>query len=358
MKPAQCSKMIIGFSFIITFMSTASASVYDSYRLEMEKACPIVWEDLGTAISESVPVGDVWQGDATDRSEFVGFYATENQVTAADAEVIADSTESVAVECASYRLALLDEIQSKVPVDITTALTAAGGSANANYLDGAWLVGDVRVTGRATPAQGWVFLAGQTVGNGSSGATLAGDQYEALFDLAKSWSGNSSSAVFANGATVSLPDMRGRSLYGADNMGGSSANRITAAAADTLGGAFGTEKVTLSKSQMPSHTHGMNTKGDHGHTMGYDGIHDHKLRSSIYTGSSSGRSDWGYFEGKARPNYQNTIKDTAVVDDGNHKHPLGNNGNHQHTIYSEGGSAAVTTISPGVVFNIEMKFQN
>jgi len=53
--------------------------------------------------------------------------------------------------------------------------------------------------------------------------------------------------------TFGLPDTRGRVMVSLDNLGGSSANRITAAAADTLGGTGGTE--TISIAQMPSHTH-------------------------------------------------------------------------------------------------------
>ncbi len=53
--------------------------------------------------------------------------------------------------------------------------------------------------------------------------------------------------------TFNLPDLRGRVMVGMDNMGGSSANRITAAAADTLGGTGGTEFMSIA--QMPAHAH-------------------------------------------------------------------------------------------------------
>lgn len=60
--------------------------------------------------------------------------------------------------------------------------------------------------------------------------------------------------------TFGLPDLRGRVMVGLDNMGGSSANRITAAAADTLGGTGGTEIISIA--QMPAHTHTIPTKAD------------------------------------------------------------------------------------------------
>lgn len=53
--------------------------------------------------------------------------------------------------------------------------------------------------------------------------------------------------------TFGLPDTRGRVMVSLDNLGGSSANRITAAAADSLGGTGGTE--TISITQMPAHNH-------------------------------------------------------------------------------------------------------
>lgn len=53
--------------------------------------------------------------------------------------------------------------------------------------------------------------------------------------------------------TFNLPDLRGRMMIGMDNMGGTSANRVTAAAADTLGGTGGSETITVA--QMPSHDH-------------------------------------------------------------------------------------------------------
>lgn len=53
--------------------------------------------------------------------------------------------------------------------------------------------------------------------------------------------------------TFNIPDTRGRVMVSLDNLGGSSANRITAAAADTLGGTGGTEIMSIA--QMPSHNH-------------------------------------------------------------------------------------------------------
>ena len=52
--------------------------------------------------------------------------------------------------------------------------------------------------------------------------------------------------------TFNLPDYRGRVIVGADNMGGSSANVITDAAADSIGGEGGVETHALSQAELPS----------------------------------------------------------------------------------------------------------
>jgi len=59
--------------------------------------------------------------------------------------------------------------------------------------------------------------------------------------------------------TFNLPNRKGRVGFGRDDMGGTAANRITTAGAGfdgkTLGAGGGSETVTLSSSQMPSHSH-------------------------------------------------------------------------------------------------------
>lgn len=56
-------------------------------------------------------------------------------------------------------------------------------------------------------------------------------------------------------ATFNLPDLRGRFPLGKDNLGGTSANRVTAVVADQLGGSAGAENHTLSTVEMPAHNH-------------------------------------------------------------------------------------------------------
>ena len=111
----------------------------------------------------------------------------------------------------------------------------------------------VPFAGSTSPA-GWLLCFGQTV----SRTTYAG-----LFaTIGTTWGSGDGSTTFG------LPDLRGRAVAGKDDMGGSAANRLTAAGSGitgtTLGTSGGTETHTLITSQMPSHTH---TQDAHGHNI-------------------------------------------------------------------------------------------
>jgi len=72
--------------------------------------------------------------------------------------------------------------------------------------------------------------------------------------------------------TFNLPDMRGRLPLGQDDMGGASADRVTNAEADSIGGSSGAENHTLSLAESPAHTH----TNEHTH----DVEHTHELPTS------------------------------------------------------------------------------
>jgi microcystin-dependent protein len=71
-----------------------------------------------------------------------------------------------------------------------------------------------------------------------------------------------------SGSSFNLPDLRGRVIAGQDDMGGTSANRLTNQSGglngDTLGAAGGSETHTLTEAQMPSHTHDSGTITEYG----------------------------------------------------------------------------------------------
>jgi hypothetical protein len=72
-------------------------------------------------------------------------------------------------------------------------------------------------------------------------------------------------AIFApwgwgdNSTTFNVPDLRGRTVAGRDDMGGTAASRLTTAGSGisgvNLGDAGGSQTVTLTTAEMPAHTH-------------------------------------------------------------------------------------------------------
>lgn len=109
----------------------------------------------------------------------------------------------------------------------------------------------------AAPA-GWLLCYGQAVSR---------ETYAPLFAVIGDTFG-----VGDGSTTFNLPDMRGRFPLGKDNMGGSSANRVTNTDADTLGGADGDETKDLA--------------------------HTHTVSPPVETGTGSGR---GAFTNKSTP---------------------------------------------------------
>jgi microcystin-dependent protein len=158
------------------------------------------------------------------------------------------------------------------------ALIPGGYGTDAAYVP---IGGMIPFAGSTAPSANWALPAGQAV----SRTTFA-----ALFALIGTTYGAGDGST-----TFNLPDLRGRALFGKDDMGGSAASRVTAAGSGingtTLGATGGAETVTLATSQIPSHTHA-NVLSDPGHahavsgsTGGVSNQHQH-----AFSGTTSGIS--------------------------------------------------------------------
>jgi microcystin-dependent protein len=117
------------------------------------------------------------------------------------------------------------------------------------------LVGSVIPPGTIAPFGGGTVPAGWLLCDGTA---ISRTTYSALFSAISTTYG-----VGDNSTTFGLPDYRGRVPAGKDDMGGSAANRLTAAGAGitgtTLGASGGAQTHTLSETQLASHTHIQNS---------------------------------------------------------------------------------------------------
>jgi microcystin-dependent protein len=101
-----------------------------------------------------------------------------------------------------------------------------------------------------TAPAGWLLCSGQAVSRTS---------FVDLFNVVGTTFGAGDGST-----TFNVPDLRGRVVIALDNMGGGSANRITATWADSMGGSGGAETHTLTTSEMPAHRHGIKITGTQG----------------------------------------------------------------------------------------------
>jgi microcystin-dependent protein len=87
------------------------------------------------------------------------------------------------------------------------------------------------------------------------GQAVSRETYATLFGVIGTTYGSGDGST-----TFNIPDLRGRVVAGQDDMGGSSANRLTGVTGsvngDTLGGTGGEETHTLTEAELAAHDHG------------------------------------------------------------------------------------------------------
>lgn len=154
----------------------------------------------------------------------------------------------------------------------TTVAVAEGGTGLTSISDGVLVahsgsLGTVSMD-RLLPAGVFLPYGGTSAPSGfllCHGQAVSRSTYSALFAAIGTAGGSGDGST-----TFNVPDLRGRVIAGLDNMGGTSANRIAGAWADSIGGSGGSESHTLSAGEMPSHGHSAGTLaaaagGSHSH---------------------------------------------------------------------------------------------
>lgn len=142
-----------------------------------------------------------------------------------------------------------------------------------NNSDAAWYLHNFHVNPYVAPIGGLIPYVGTTAPNSAFvfpyGQAVSRSTYSVLFGITSTTFG-----VGDGSTTFNLPDIRGRVIAGKDDMGGSSANRLTNADdglnGDTLGATGGGETQVLVTANLPPYTpSGTNTGGSA--TFGYGG---------------------------------------------------------------------------------------
>ena len=180
-----------------------------------------------------------------------------------------------------------DDVFAVVDTSVTTTKKIAASELSI----GLGLVPGIVVpyAGSAAPT-GWLLCYGQAV----SQAT-----YAALYAVIGTIYGSDA------GGNFTLPDLRGRVVAGQDDMGGSSANRLTDQSGgvdgDVLGDTGGAETHTLTAAQLAAHTHTLALDQDSaiGGQVKARGTDGNGTSGSMNTGSSG--------SGSAHNNVQPTI---------------------------------------------------
>jgi microcystin-dependent protein len=114
-----------------------------------------------------------------------------------------------------------------------------------NVAGGAVVPGTITIDAGTSAPDGWLLCYGQAVSRTT---------YSAIFARLSTTYGDGDEST-----TFNLPDLRGRVVAGLDDMGGTSADRLTNQSGgvdgDTLGEVGGADTHTLTEAEMPEHRH-------------------------------------------------------------------------------------------------------
>jgi hypothetical protein len=179
---------------------------------------------------------------------------------------------------------------------------SAGGSGGGSAIDPTSVMqtGDMKFRHDTAIVSGFVRLNGKTIGSASSGATeLADPSAQALFNYL--WNkdanlvvtpsrGASAAADWAANRQIAVPDWRGYSLSGLDDMGNTAAGRLGGYFPNptTLGAAGGGPSMALAAANLAPHTHsGATGNENQNHNHNYNTPTSYNTQATVVGGASA-----------------------------------------------------------------------
>ena len=185
-----------------------------------------------------------------------GAAVTEIKPTPADGGIVTATLADDAVTAAK----IADDAVGAAAV-ADNSIGAAAINIDGNGTSGQAVVSDgdgsFSYTSNIVPSGALMPYAGTSAPTGfllCDGSAVSRSTYATLFSAISTTYGAGDGS-----STFNLPDLRGRVVAGQDDMGGSSANRLTDQTGglngDTLGDTGGSETHTLTTAQLASHTH-------------------------------------------------------------------------------------------------------
>ena len=195
-----------------------------------------------------------------------------------------------------------------ISAPVSTSGGGGGGSTPNQFL---YQTGDMKARYGTGPLDGYIRLNAKTLGNAASGATeRANADTSVLYSYL--WTTDSTLVVsggrgpnagsdYASNKTIALPDFRGISIVGLDDMGNTAAGRLTGAT--SLSSILGAQAVTLDQTQIPTITPTASSSPapDHRHLIANnENTTNSSLTASNYTtfsGQLSGGGGFSYILG-------------------------------------------------------------
>ncbi|MBO89535.1 MAG: hypothetical protein CMP14_08435 [Rickettsiales bacterium] len=235
-----------------------------AFRADLNSALAAIATNNGGSSAPSTTYAGQWWHDTSNNLLKVRNAANSAWVTVGEFDVansrfklISDSLKAAS----AGGIDILNSSGSKIlDLAVASEATAIAGTNNTEIMTPLRVAQAVPLpSGMITPYGGtsapsnWLLCHGQSISTST---------YAALHTAIGFTYGGSGSAF-------NVPDLRGRVVAGQDDMGGSSANRLTSPInGDTLGAAGGTESHALTEAELAAHHHLLFTDGNSSDTTG------------------------------------------------------------------------------------------